>query len=397
MKKITFILFTMISFATFSQSWNFTNDAEGWSSTASDLTVNATSITITTKGIKNPVLQQVAANVDADTKKVIAVTLRTSANSPTFMRASFPKAASGRVYKPVVISKGLSDFKTYYIDLTNGEWSGTKNDIKLHFKDDDGSNGGTDHTSTGETIEVDKIEFFTEIPKETIVSFTFDSDTQGWSGNNATTSINNGAIVIAPTVGKAAKIINNANTIDATKYKFIEIKFKNNSADNDQLRFQFRHAGDNFTAYKGRNVNMNTSSTDFETLEFDLSNTAEWTGNTQDFQIIIRDVDNDNKASAGDLEIDTITFKETSTLSLNDINVFKNLSVYPNPTNGIIHIKTSNTLKNIQLFSILGKKVFESESSIKSQINLPQVNPGVYLLKLIDVNNKTKTQKLIIN
>ncbi|WP_397447599.1 T9SS type A sorting domain-containing protein [Polaribacter sp. R77954] len=398
MKKITFILITFLSLSTFSQSWDFTNDAEGWTASAVDMTVNANSITLTTKdGANNPTIVQAAANVDANALSIIAVTLKVSANGPTYMRAHFPKAAGGRVYKPVAITNGLSDFKTFYIDLTNGDWTGTVNDVKVQFKDDNGTNGGANHTSTGETIEIDKIEFLSEIPKEEIVSFDFDTDDQGWTTIDAATSVSNGAIIITPEVDGAAKIVNNITTIDATKYKFIEVKYKNLSADNDQIRFQFRHAADSYTAYKGKNTSMNVSSSDFETLEIDLSETTEWTGNTQDFQLIIRDVDNENKASAGNLEIDAITFKETSTLSIDKINIFNDVLVYPNPSNGIVNIKSNISFAKIELFSILGKKVFETTSIQNNQIDVSHINAGVYLLRLLDNNNKTKTKKLIIN
>lgn len=397
MKKITLIFLVLTSFSSFAQSWDFTNDTGGWTASNSDLTQNANSVTLTTKGVNNPSFNQVAANVDASAKTIIAVTVKTSANGPSYMRASFPKAASGRVYKAIAISKGTTDFKTYYIDLTNGDWTGTVNDIKVQFKEDNNTTGGGNHNTTGETIEIDKIEFLSEIPKVEIVSFTFDTDAQGWVGNNATTSVNGGVISVTPAVGESGKIINNVNTIDASKYKFVEIRYKNLSADNDQIRFQFRHAGDNFNAYKGKNIAMNVSSADFETLEVDLSATAEWNGNTQDFQVIIRDIDNGNKASAGDLQIDSITFKETSTLSSDREVSFKNLSIYPNPTSNFVNIHSNTKIATIQLFNLIGKKVFETKSLINKKLNVSNFDAGVYLLRVVDENNNTKTQKLIIN
>lgn len=397
MKKITLIFLVLTSFSSFAQSWDFTNDAGGWTASNSDLTQNANSVTLTTKGVNNPSFNQVAANVDASAKTIIAVTVKTSANGPSYMRASFPKAASGRVYKAIAITKGTTDFKTYYIDLTNGDWTGTVNDIKVQFKEDNNTTGGGNHNTTGETIEIDKIEFLSEIPKVEIVSFTFDTDAQGWVGNNATTSVNGGVISVTPAVGESGKIINNVNTIDASKYKFVEIRYKNLSADNDQIRFQFRHAGDNFNAYKGKNIAMNVSSADFETLEVDLSATAEWNGNTQDFQVIIRDIDNGNKASAGDLQIDSITFKETSTLSSDREVSFKNLSIYPNPTSNFVNIHSNTKIATIQLFNLIGKKVFETKSLINKKLNVSNFDAGVYLLRVVDENNNTKTQKLIIN
>jgi hypothetical protein len=399
MKKITFILFTLISFIGFSQSWDFTNDAQGWTTTAADLVVNANSVTLTSKGANNPGLNQAAANVDASALSIIAVTIKNSANGPTFMRAHYPKAASGRVYKAVAIENALTEFKTYYIDLTNAEWTGIVNDIKIQFKDDNNTGGGANYTSTGETIEIDKIEFLSEIPKEEIISFTFDTDAQGWEALSSSVSVSNGVLKIIPNVGESAKIINTSKTINASKYKFVEVRYKNLSVTNNEIRFQFKHAADNFTGFKGTNQAINGNSTDFEILEIDLSATAEWSGNTQDFQIIIRDTNNDgNTASVGDLQIDSITFKETSTLSVNNEILFNGLSIYPNPSNGLVNIQTTTKLSKVQLFNLIGKKVFETQNlnTNMNTINVTSLNKGIYLLRLQDENNKTKTQKLII-
>ena len=130
-----------------------------------------------------------------------------------------------------------------------------------------------------------------------------------------------------------------------------------------------------------------------------MSATAEWSGNTQDFQIIIRDTNNDgNTASVGDLQIDSITFKETSTLSVNNEILFNGLSIYPNPSNGLVNIQTTTKLSKVQLFNLIGKKVFETQNlnTNMNTINVTSLNKGIYLLRLQDENNKTKTQKLII-
>lgn len=396
MKKITFILFTLISFIGFGQSWDFTNDAQGWTVSNSDLTVNATSITLTSKAVNNPGLNQVAAGVDADTNKFIAVTLKTSANGPSFMRASFPKAAGGRVYKATPITKETSDFKTYYIELTNGEWTGTVNDVKIQFKEDNNTTGGANHNTTGETIEIDKIEFLTAIPKEAKESFGFDTDAEGWEALEATLAVSSGVLSITPTVGEAAKIIQPLTNVNATTNKYVHIVYKNGSSLNNQVRFQFRHAADNYTAYKGNNTAINTSSSDFETVTIDLSEVTEWDGNTQDFQIILRDTENGNKASAGDFEIDSITFSASATLSVAEQNVFNSFTMYPNPASTNVTFKASSTISKVQIFNLLGKKVVDTNSFINNSLNIANLNSGMYLVKVYSSDNKIATQKLII-
>lgn len=396
MKKITLLLFTLLSFIGYSQSWDFTNDAQGWTGTNSDLTVNTTSVTLTTKEVNNPSFNQVAAGVDAETNKFIAVTLKTSANGPSYMRASFPKAASGRVYKATAITKGTSGFKTYYIELTNGEWTGTVNDIKIQFKEDNSTTGGANYNTTGETIEIDKIEFLTEIPKEEKESFTFDADAEGWEALDATIAVSSGVLIITPTVGESSKIIQPLTNVNATTNKYVHIVYKNLSSVNNQIRFQFRHSADGYTGYKGKNTVISTSSSDFETATVDLSAVAEWTGTTQDFQIILRDTENSNKASAGDFEIDSITFSASATLSIAEQNVFNSFTMYPNPASTNVTFKASSTISKVQIFNLLGKKVVDTNSLINNILNIVNLNSGMYLVKVYSSKNKILTQKLII-
>ena len=73
------------------------------------------------------------------------------------------------------------------------------------------------------------------------------------------------------------------------------------------------------------------------------------------------------------------------------------LSIYPNPTNsGKIYISSKNSLdKKIEIFNVLGKKVFEITTSVK-EININTLTPGVYIIKIKE-NEATATRKLIIN
>ncbi|TMM29090.1 T9SS type A sorting domain-containing protein [Polaribacter aestuariivivens] len=398
MKKTTFLFLLLIPVLGFSQSWDFTNDAEGWSASSSDLTVNATSVTLTTNGNSNPILVQDAAAVNAETNKIVAITVKVSANGPTFMRASYPKDGGGRIYKSTVITKDDVDFKTYYIDVTNANWTGTVNDVKIHFKEDNGSNGGSDHTSTGETVEIDKISFISEIPREEKESYNFDTDAEGWEPTGATIAVSSGVLTITPTVGEAAKIVQSTNNIDATTNKYVHVTYKNNSTTNDGLRFQFRHSGDNYTAYIGTNESINTSSTDFEVLTIDLTGKTEWTGLTQDFQLVIRDSNNGNKASAGDLEIDSIIFSNNATLSTNEEVLFtKNLSIHPNPATDIINIKTKNTISKVLIFDVTGKNILNASNIKDNTLNISSLNSGIYFMKILDSNNYKTTRKLIKN
>jgi hypothetical protein len=74
----------------------------------------------------------------------------------------------------------------------------------------------------------------------------------------------------------------------------------------------------------------------------------------------------------------------------------KELGFYPNPaSNGKIYITSKTTLdKEIVIFDVLGKKVFQQETSSK-EINISTLSPGVYIIRIKE-DDTTVTRKLII-
>jgi Secretion system C-terminal sorting domain len=72
------------------------------------------------------------------------------------------------------------------------------------------------------------------------------------------------------------------------------------------------------------------------------------------------------------------------------------LSVYPNPPiNGKVYITTKKDEdKEIEIFDVLGKKVFQTILSSK-ELNVSNLNSGLYIIKIKE-NEITATRKLII-
>ena len=72
------------------------------------------------------------------------------------------------------------------------------------------------------------------------------------------------------------------------------------------------------------------------------------------------------------------------------------LGFYPNPVNnGKIYITSKNTLeREILIFDVLGKKVFQTTTATK-EINISSIPPGVYLIKIKEAET-TATRKLIV-
>lgn len=82
----------------------------------------------------------------------------------------------------------------------------------------------------------------------------------------------------------------------------------------------------------------------------------------------------------------------TGTLSTDDLPL-ENVAVYPNPTNDIISIKTSDTIKKVEVYNLLGVKVLESKS--RKVINLQLLQVGTYLLKIETEDGKVGIKKII--
>ncbi|MGG7035535.1 MAG: peptide-N-glycosidase F-related protein [Flavobacterium sp.] len=85
--------------------------------------------------------------------------------------------------------------------------------------------------------------------------------------------------------------------------------------------------------------------------------------------------------------------KSTSTLGLNDYKI-TDYSLYPNPTNDIIKIDTSDEVKTVTIYDILGKKILTQNSN---KIDLTNVDPGAYLAVITFANGKTVSEKIIRN
>ena len=67
---------------------------------------------------------------------------------------------------------------------------------------------------------------------------------------------------------------------------------------------------------------------------------------------------------------------------------------YPNPTNGVMYLSESLLGSKISIYNIEGKVVYESTISCK-KIDVSNMTPGQYIIKLIN-NNNVYTQQLTI-
>lgn len=107
-----------------------------------------------------------------------------------------------------------------------------------------------------------------------------------------------------------------------------------------------------------------------------------------------------NKATQWDSFISDTCTNLGSRSSENSIEVddFSEIKIYPNPSNGnfTIDFGYSNSVYSVEIYSILGQKVFEKENSKNPSISVSNFQKGIYLMR-VTKDSKTDTKKIVIN
>ena len=97
-----------------------------------------------------------------------------------------------------------------------------------------------------------------------------------------------------------------------------------------------------------------------------------------------------------------LTIAKSSTrndnLEQNEVIISDAVTAYPNPTTGIVTVKSDKGIKSINVFSITGAKIY-SNSDIKDEaskeIDLSNFNSGIYIIVVNDgiKNHSIKVSK----
>ena len=395
MKKITLFLL-LIPFFGFSQTFDFTNSDDGWNVLHSfTATTDSTFYHLETLPgngtLKNPSFGNEATGVNTDSVSWVGITIRNNdPNGPTFMRVSYPKVDGGRFYANIEITAGDTDFVTYWLDLSNAtNWVGIMDDFLVHFK----ASGNNDYIlpDTPVTIDIDKIQFAAQ-PETTLQNeyyFDTDGDTEGFESVNGTISGPEGGILtFTPVPDKYAKLVQLYHHVDATTNKYVHVTLKNNSALNNQLRLV--STGLDGTKTMEISVNDDTE----KTYTFDLTEEPNWTGD-QMFTIGIGSLEDGKAKDDGTAEFDAIVFDNAVGMYNNEEAV--EFSIYPNPAKDNFVIASENKISSVVVFDITGKQVLNVERLTNNRINVSELNPGIYLVKIKDEQNNLATQRLVIS
>jgi hypothetical protein len=104
----------------------------------------------------------------------------------------------------------------------------------------------------------------------------------------------------------------------------------------------------------------------------------------------------------GDALISGITLTWTPTQAgVNDIIIKPEVTIYPNPTNGIFNMAFKNDVNSIRVVDILGKVVYSEKiasalADTTKRIDLSNLNNGLYIVSVSN-DNGTSNYKVILN
>ncbi|MBU2922618.1 proprotein convertase P-domain-containing protein [Winogradskyella psychrotolerans] len=111
----------------------------------------------------------------------------------------------------------------------------------------------------------------------------------------------------------------------------------------------------------------------------------------------------DANGDGGSIEEFTLELCVLPLLSVNEVTFNSDLNIYPNPNNGTFNITMRNPISNkvdIEVYDINGRRIFEkrfnSTQIVDEQINLSQIQSGIYLVKVKDGNHQI-IKKIVVN
>ncbi len=131
---------------------------------------------------------------------------------------------------------------------------------------------------------------------------------------------------------------------------------------------------------------FNIANTDFERFEFEYQVPLNTT--SLQFQVLCG-------KQGGDYYFDDFNVEEQETLSTNVVQNSLRISMYPNPANYVLNLKSNITIESILIYNLKGQQF---ELSYKnSKINVSDLSNGFYIFKVIDNEGNNSNHKILIN
>ena len=91
--------------------------------------------------------------------------------------------------------------------------------------------------------------------------------------------------------------------------------------------------------------------------------------------------------------VDLGAYEYDAALSTNEFKTFSDFTVYPNPSNSIVHVTSVEAkIETIQIISLDGREI---QSVSDSKIDISALSNGIYLLQVKTTEGKTGTKKIV--
>ncbi|MEO9570431.1 MAG: T9SS type A sorting domain-containing protein [Polaribacter sp.] len=108
---------------------------------------------------------------------------------------------------------------------------------------------------------------------------------------------------------------------------------------------------------------------------------------TSDFYVnkILLETDGSNR---------TTYYYNGDTASVEEFNAFA-FKIYPNPTSSILNIDDSSfSIKSVEVYNLLGKKII---TTTLNEVNIENITNGIYMLRVQDINGNFATKRFVKN
>lgn len=91
-------------------------------------------------------------------------------------------------------------------------------------------------------------------------------------------------------------------------------------------------------------------------------------------------------------------FRNTAALASvsNNENILQQFNIFPNPTTGKFTVVAGNSQYKMEIYNMMGEKVYSSIANTPTTIDLSDNYNGIYFLRLTDEKGTTQSQKLIL-
>jgi len=321
------------------ETWGFEEDGnlEGWnlvSSLTGDVSDGALHLQITGA---DPYIATDGQSIDASVYKKIKIRMKNGTASTNmdffFFSSEYPDGYDLNKFARTVISANDTDYKEYTIDMSNNPyWAGKITLLRIDPVDE----------ATSGNIDIDYINLETNPVVEW--NFNEDGNTQGWIADHSLSgSVANGIYHLDVT-GDDPYFLIPGLSFDASTFKTLKIKMKNNTSDNGMDVYFF--SSDYVQDYDGsRYAHATTTANDsgYRVYTIDFSNNPYWTGKITFLRI------DPTAANSGSVDIDYISVveKEPETEKFVLDNGVIKVKVDLEHGGAVSYISQSGTTKNI--------------------------------------------------